>query len=152
MRKILLGLIILLLIGLLGCSQDSLSLVKGGILDIDKSLTVGQAFDNYKYFKKVTWSAFQTENGRDVVEVHGLVDLAKHPSGEQWKSQGIVEYDILFQFIVNKDGESFELYTSGFKFKMNDGTEQTMGAGELGLTETSLLLNLQQIYNNQPIS
>lgn len=43
---------VLLLVGIFtGCSDNSVTMVKKGTLEIDKSLTVGQAIDNYKYFR-----------------------------------------------------------------------------------------------------
>ena len=46
-----------------------ISLVKNGVLGIDNSITVGEAIDNYKYFKDVKWESFKTDNGRRVVQV-----------------------------------------------------------------------------------
>ena len=50
-----------------GCSSD-IDKVKDGILDFDKSLTIGEAIDNYKMCENVAWSSFKSDNGRDMVE------------------------------------------------------------------------------------
>jgi len=33
--------------------------VKNGTLNFDNSITVGEAFDNYKYFRKTKWEEFE---------------------------------------------------------------------------------------------
>lgn len=53
-----------------------------GVLELDKSLTVGEAFDNYKYFFNVKWEAFTTENEHKVVQVTVTLDLDKYPLGQ----------------------------------------------------------------------
>lgn len=155
-RKIILGLISVVFIAVLFngvlSGGGNVGLVKNGMLELDKSLTVGEAFDNYKYFKKVTWESFTTENGREVVQVTGDLDLDLHPQGAAWKEGGVSKIDVLFQFLINKDGETFNIQTFGLKMKMKDGTEKTMGADEMGLTEYQLLQNLKEIYDNKPIS
>ncbi len=60
--------ITLLSLFLVGCGQDDVSLVKNGVLGIDKSLTVGKAIDNYGACSSVTWESFVTDNGRKMVE------------------------------------------------------------------------------------
>ncbi len=60
--------ITLLSLFLVGCGQDDISLVKNGVLGIDKSLTVGKAIDNYGACSSVTWQKFETDNGRKIVE------------------------------------------------------------------------------------
>lgn len=58
-------------------SPDSVATVKDGVLDLDKSTTVGRAFDGFRYFSTKTWTHTTTENGRKLVEVTGTVDLSK---------------------------------------------------------------------------
>jgi len=130
----------------------NISFVKNGILEFDKSLTVGEAFDNYKYFETVTWDAFVTENGREVVEAVGRVNLDKHPNGKNWRSEGLISVDVLFQFLLNRDGDTFEVYAYGLNFKGKDGTEKTIDADDMGLSEIELMMNLGEIYNNKPLS
>jgi len=71
---------------------------------------------------------------------------------KQWKADGTVEFGLVFQFIVMKDGKSFRIHTFGLRFKRKDGTDKVMGADELGLTEADILMSLQKIYNNHPVS
>jgi len=58
---------IVLLFGLNGCAND-IDNVKDGVMDFDKTLTVGEAFDNWKACNKSQWNSFETDNGIKVVE------------------------------------------------------------------------------------
>ena len=75
--KRLLKIIAVLLIPLIfsGCFESDISSVKNSTYDFDKSITIGNAFDNYKYWKKVgnkgidpSWSSFETDGGRRIVQ------------------------------------------------------------------------------------
>lgn len=153
-KKSVLSRVVFLLLVILGaCSNSSdIDLVKNGVLDLDKSLTVGEAFENYKYFTEVSWEAFKTENGRRVVQVTGTLDLEKYPLGKSWKEGGIKKADVIFQFLILKDGEHFQIHTYGLKLVSNDGKEKTLDASDMGLTQIQMLNNLQQIYNNEPLT
>ncbi len=50
-----------------GCSKDDMSTVKKGHLEFNKSLTIGQALDGYKYFGKKEWLAKKTPQGTRLV-------------------------------------------------------------------------------------
>ena len=66
-RKGLIGLIVTL--GLVGCGEnDNITSVKEGVLKLNKTLTVGQALDNWNNCKETTWTHFETDNGVNVVE------------------------------------------------------------------------------------
>ena len=74
----------LLLFGFIGCGKVStpfmdsdVSLVKDGTLRFDKSLKLGQAIDNYKYFKNVKWSSITSDNGKRIVSVIADIDMDK---------------------------------------------------------------------------
>jgi len=66
----------ILAIGLAGCNSP-IDSVKNGVLELDKSTTVGKAFDNYSCFKKTSWSEIKTKQGQVVVEFNGILDLTK---------------------------------------------------------------------------
>lgn len=52
--------------------------VKGAVLDFDKGITIGDAFDNYKFFgAAASWSATRSANKRRIIEVSGTIDLKK---------------------------------------------------------------------------
>jgi len=138
---------------IVSCSDSGdIGKVKNGILELDKSLTVGEAFENYKYFTDVKWEAFKTENGRRVVQVAGTLDLNKYPLGKEWKNNGIKKADVIFQFLILRDGQNFEVHSYGLKMLLKDGTEKFLDASDMGLTQIQLLNNLKEIYDNKPLS
>ena len=56
-----------------GCSEESASLsnidkVKNSVINFDKSITIGQAFDNWNNCKNKQWNEFTTDNQRQIVE------------------------------------------------------------------------------------
>jgi hypothetical protein len=65
MNKINLAIIIGLTISGCGSNVDK---IKDGVMDFDKSITVSQAFDNWKSCKNSKWSEFLTDNGKNMVE------------------------------------------------------------------------------------
>jgi len=133
----------MIIVGFSGCGN--ISTVKDGTLELDKSLTVGKAFDNYKYFKSVKWSEITTENGKKVVQVDGVVDFDKHPKGAEWKN-ALKEAKMIFQFTVNED-KSFQITYFGMEGIKTDGEKIEHNANQFQMG-----LNLKQIYNNEPIS
>lgn len=48
--------------------------VQQGVLDIDKSLKIGSAFNNYKYFKEKSWTESIDDRGRSIVTFTGVMD------------------------------------------------------------------------------
>ena len=50
-----------------GCSKDDLTIVKTGYLGFDKSKSVGQALDGYKYFGTKEWLTTKTPEGARLV-------------------------------------------------------------------------------------
>lgn len=131
-----------------------ISLVKSGVLGIDDSITVGEAIDNYKYFKDVKWESFKTENGRRVVQVTGNLNLndLKNVSKNKWMVEGLlkkgyIKADVIFQFLISKDGKKFRLYTEAVDFYKKDGTIEH--GNDLSLSDA--LHDLKLIYNNESI-
>ena len=95
----------------IGCDKakeltgGDVSLVKNGMLEFDKSLTVGKAIDNYKFFKKTKWESITTDNGRRIVTVVGTIDTEKHPQISQ--TSGVKSAEMKFEFKINQD-KTFE--------------------------------------------
>lgn len=71
--------IVLLLVSIVSGCQGKVDQVKNMVWDADKSLTLGKALDNYKYFEKREWSAKKTDNGKEFIEFIGTLD----PSSRQ---------------------------------------------------------------------
>jgi hypothetical protein len=61
-----------------GTSSDpTIAAVKDGVLyTIDRSTTLGKAFDGYRYFTSKAWKIIPSESGRKVVQVTGTIDFA----------------------------------------------------------------------------
>jgi len=151
------------------CSVDNdpVSKVKDGVLEFDKGVTVGKAFDHYKLFETTLWKAFQTENGRQLVQVTGRIpvtnisqdelDLAVMATaksaydGERLRKSGasgelkkrLQGVDLIAQFQVNQDN-TFEVYTIVLR---RVDVEETRGQ-DVPLESATALT---QIYQNEPI-
>lgn len=54
--------------------------------NLDESITLGQAFDNYKFFKNTSWHSFTDEQGREVVEFVGEFDREKFSYIQNYKT------------------------------------------------------------------
>ncbi|MCF6293031.1 MAG: hypothetical protein L3J04_06520 [Robiginitomaculum sp.] len=128
-------------------SSKRISVIKQGYLEINKSVSVGAAFDNYSYCKTVDWKSFETKNGRKIVEVNcainteefftkkyyeeGMTDidydlrlalsslLYKHALTMKPK---LKQFNIIYQFQVNYD-DTFEIAYAGYQSLFFDGVE-----------------------------
>lgn len=132
-----------IVIGLAGCGD--VSLVKGGTLEFDKSLTIGEAFENYKYFKSVSWEELTTDNGKKIVQVNAVINMDEHPKGAEWK-KNVQEMKIVFQFSINKD-ETFDVTYAGMESIALNGEKNEYDANNI-----QLMQNLKEIYANTPLS
>lgn len=139
-------------IALFGCDKvqsvtgGDVALVKGGTLEIDKSLTVGQAVDNYKFFKKVKWEALKTENGKRLVQVNADIDTSKSPSINPEKTPAIKSLQMQFQFQINTDN-TFQLAWCGAAIEKTDGTKVEP---DKNIQIQKCLNSLKGIYDNNP--
>ncbi|TSK08555.1 MAG: hypothetical protein FPO08_04405 [Geobacter sp.] len=128
-----------------GCSKfdTDVSIVKNGVLDIDKSLTVGQAFSSYKYFKNKTWKATKDIQGRRFVTFKGVFDTDLIEVQTQLDKQGIKSVTFEFQFLINADNTIVEGNHHWETVKL-DGAK---GVFESGPADGML----SEIYRNQLI-
>jgi hypothetical protein len=95
-----------------GCGKvpgfgGDVALVKNGYLGNEKSITVGQIFDKYKYFKSTSWKALKSERGQRIVEFTGEIDL-NHPDiksvfGNIMDLNNLESSTKIVQFIINAD-------------------------------------------------
>lgn len=124
-------------------TSSDVSLVKDGVLEMDKSLTVGKAIDNYKYFKKTQWKALKTENGKRMVVVDCSINVDAQPS---MKNSGIKSADMKYEFQINQDN-TFEVGWCGLSFEKNDGEKHAAPEN----SNVNICINsLRAIYNNVP--
>jgi hypothetical protein len=131
----------------IGCSRDE-SVVKNGTLDFDKSITVGQAFDKYKYFSSTKWKSFSTDNGKKIVEVEGVFknEYLQHMA---WEDQ-FASVSLIVQFTINKD-DTFEISALAFDVLTRNGDKKRQDIGE-SLTTKQFNTFLKELYNNKPLS
>jgi hypothetical protein len=122
-----------------GCFKTDISIVKNGYLDDYKTITVGEAFDNYKYFKKVTWDSFKTDNGTKIVEVKGYLDTKNN----KFFTKSNKPY-LLTQFTINKADDTFEITYMGITFKDDNNTKK-----DISFNEKLMNYTLDDIYNNE---
>lgn len=125
-------------------SGGDVSLVKDGMLEMDKSLTVGKAIDNYKFFKKTDWELITTDNGRKIVTVVASIDTDKHPKIN--KEAGVKSAEMKFEFKINQD-KTFEVGWCGLDYEKNDGEKHTASEN---VNVATCLNSLKSIYNNNP--
>lgn len=118
------------------------------LVAFDKNVTIGKAFDTYKYFTKTSWGAFRDNKGRRFVEFLGSTKfepekLIKLNFNEEIKD--IKAVDVAAQFIVNND-DTVELVFFGLKVLFKDGKE---GSGPFLVSDPVSIL--QKIYRDQDI-
>lgn len=65
---------LLIVISLASCGSPE-KIVKKGRIKLDESITIGQAFNNYQFFKKTKWKTFKDDQGRKIVEITGTLDM-----------------------------------------------------------------------------
>jgi len=115
-----------------------ISLVKNGYLNFDQSLTVGQAFETYKYFGKKEWTTLKDERGRkyvifkaqmnkdylketnkqreEVINNPTLMNIMPLPTNDgiiitqEWVIQFTINYDSTY---IVSDIKHISVYTSG---------------------------------------
>lgn len=144
-----------------GCSKpDPLNIVKNGALNFDKSVTVGNALDNYKYFGASKWNTFEDSQRRTIVEFRAPFLLAKFVGAkiDQFEItsemlQGVrsklrdSEFTYVAQFKIGIDGTSFELAYSATKLV---GTHPDTGKQVEKDVPDENFQELKRIYQNQP--
>ncbi len=101
-------------------TNSDVSIVKNGTLEFDKSITVGQAIDKYRYFTKTDWESMKEENGRRIVQTTAQIDITKYPEVNKIKIPDLKSAFFKFQFVINQD-KTFQIGWCGFGAEMNAG-------------------------------
>lgn len=147
-------------------APDDVSLVKSGRLEMDPSVTVGQALENYKFFNSVRWEGNVSPNGRRVVTFTGAYDLdliPQHPSPFEWNATrlmmdmfreltetNVATLTAIYDFNV-LEGDSFMIagcsIQPGFD-EENEKTQMIMRKLEERDPPENCVKNLKHIYNN----
>jgi len=154
---------VLLAAALAACGgSNSMSLVKGGTLEYDETVTVGAALEGYKYFDDYAWSELEDSQGRQVVEFRGHLDFDQFVDAElegMKLSQDMVErgkselseagmdLNYVIQFAIGKDGKTFQVKYSGLEMKGSNIDTGLSGCEDMPDED---LMIFQCIYSNQP--
>lgn len=122
------------------CGSDPVDLVKNGILDFDKSVTVGNAIDGYKYFENVTWNTFKTDQGRVVVQVEGHIIfpdtnvarkvIYKEKTFTCNLKEETIDPKYVIQFVLLQGEERFKIAHEEINYKCSSG--KSFRHGDLG--------------------
>jgi len=119
-----------LVVMLSGCGND-IDAIKSGVLESNKTTTIGQAFNNWQSCQKTSWESFKTDNGTRVVEF--TCDQKIKPyfdkinnfllANKQIKDPKTVDLTSLkqtFQFTLNKD-DTFQIQNISSQITWSDG-------------------------------
>jgi len=140
----------MLILGLNGCS-DNTDLVKDGVMNFNKTITVGEAFDNWNDCESSEWKSFKTDNNTPVVEftcevkdIKEFLNKAKSflPKKEQSNASylDIESVTKIFQWTINKD-DTFQINNVQSKMVWVDGTKS--------LTSLKPMKEFRIVYNNK---
>lgn len=88
--------------------SNNIDLVKNSIMKFDKSITVGQAFDNWELCKDKKWTEFQTNNKKQIVEF--ICKVNKMDCNVQWLINLDDTSEVIYAKLTkkNENGEIFE--------------------------------------------
>lgn len=119
-KRIIVSLVVLVLLGCDGKSNTDLQKIKGGMLKFNRTMTIGEAFDRYDICITRDWAEFENENKQNVVEFRCELpldyliwdkesDTAKSAVAAMQK-QGCVMF-LRYQFKVNAN-QTFDILHS----------------------------------------
>ena len=138
-----------LVAALQGCgSASDTELVKNGVMQFNKTLTVGEAFDRWSECQQKNWEEFKSDNGQRVVQftcsarnVAAFMNKAKSMLQNESKYDHFNLTEVLstFQWTINKD-DSFQLQHVGTTWRWADGKSKAVdGDAEM----------LKSVYSNE---
>jgi hypothetical protein len=145
-------------------SNASVKMVKKGSIALDKSVTVGNAFDGYQYFSQRAWSAITDPQKRKIVQFRGRYDFDKFVGVEIPELGGTLDKDMVkkakailgpakiqytytVQFALSKEDDTFEVKYSGIEMRALNKDTGKMVTEDLPDEEFKCL---QNIYTNKP--
>ena len=129
--------------------------VRNGILEFNQATTLGEAMENYSHFRGVVWEEGATANGMHFVNAVGDLDLDRFEDGEALRKKGVTGVKALFQFMILRDGESFEYHAFEMHVQRGDGEVQKINAGGFIPDPFTTIPDpdeaLQRIYDDKPL-
>jgi uncharacterized protein YecT (DUF1311 family) len=122
---------VLLMGMILGGCGDDISKIKYGVMDFNKTITVGDALDNWKSCEAGHWRKFLTDNNTRVVEFecqHKITEYFRKLKALNTDKANEIYIDVVsnkqyFQFTLNKD-DSFQIHSVETETVWRDGTSQ----------------------------
>lgn len=130
-------------------NEKNINFIKNGAMDFDKTLTVGQAFDNWKYCSNKKWENFTTDNGRKVIQFEceyqqplkfiELLQKSKKLSNEYFDYLNIRNIKLQVQWTLNIDNT----------FQLHNITEIVSWENGFVLNQNIDNLFLKKIYDNK---
>ncbi len=157
---------VVLIMNICGCSAGPVDAVRNGTLNIDPSVTVGDAFNGYKYFGKKEWKAFKDTQNRQIVEFRGKIDIDKFAGitfmetlltremiERAKKKLGNPVFTYFVQFAVSKNGKTFQLIYNGVHVTGKDAKTGKKIDENISLEGLGLLIpsGIRFIYKNLPL-
>ncbi len=105
--------IIIALLLFTGCKTSPVEQVKNGLLNDNKSTTIGKSFDNYQYFISPEWKYFETKQGKKIVQFEATVDISSSLNMFKPYAEAIkLKTDILNEKSKEKKDEMEKKYKS----------------------------------------
>lgn len=143
-----LGMASLLLSGCNRAGNADVEMVKKSYVRLNSTKTVGQAFDNYKYFKSREWKPY-TESGNHFVKFTAEVDISNRLTPEYYdrmnkegKADIIVKkVDMVFIFYIDRQNKKFNIIKCEYVYYRANGKKG------YGPEELENVIN--PIYNNE---
>lgn len=126
--------------------KSKIQLVKGGILDMEKTLTVSEAFDNYNYFDNTSWREFTDESGRNMVVFEGNFNI----NSLNDMDNRVVSCSMLVTFAVHKDNKKFHIWEIEYAGQNHYKTcIYSLSGNELKyIIDNDIYSPIKLIYNN----
>ena len=164
MRKFrFLGMALLVSVLFVGCGSD-IDMVKSGVMQFNKTTTVGEAFDNNKDCKKGEWESFETDNGAKVVQFtcyrKGVKEYFNKVKSFLKKVDDLSPLDVIsntgvYQFTINKD-DTFQIdnVQTITKWADNKTTEVPLDAMQAlaEIYENKISFNVNELNNLDEMS
>ena len=146
----------------LGGASGNVALVKGGVLEADKTTTVGEALDKYSFFRSCKWESDKTENGAEFVNAIGELDIKKLSLADRIREAGVTGLRAMFQFTINRDGKTFEYNAFTLQAISKDGStkdlKEMLASSPAAAQAYALIASipdgsaaLERVYGNKPL-
>jgi hypothetical protein len=114
-------LIIIIISCLMACASSAdaksdVEIVMNGRLAYDRSMTIGDAFNNFRYFQSIKWRVHQDENKKRLVIFIGTLDLGKL---KQYRNEinALQAAFIRTIFVINNDN-SIEVKSFSYQVRL----------------------------------